>query len=48
MEKPKPKSQPFAYKPRFGVIVICQDERNQAAKYETLKKRGLKLRVVSV
>lgn len=38
----------FAYKPKFGLIVVCKDEADQARKYETLRKRGLKLRVVVV
>ena len=42
------KQKQFAYKPRYGLIVVCKDEADQAKKFEQLKKRGLKLRVVVV
>jgi hypothetical protein len=44
----KPKQKPWAYKPRYGIIVVCKDEADQIRKFEQLKKRGLKLRVVVV
>lgn len=43
-----PKSTAFSYKPRFAVIVICKDEHDAEARYNELKKRGLRVRVVSV
>lgn len=48
MSNPKAKAKPFAYKPQHGLIVICANEADQKRKYETLKKRGLKVRVVTV
>ncbi len=38
----------FKYRPQFGVIVICKDEREQARTYKTLLKLGHKLKVVTV
>jgi len=48
METKKPKAKPFTYKPRFGVIVLCKDEKDQERQYAALRKRNLKVRVVSV
>ena len=48
MSTEKPKQKPWAYKPRYGIIVVCKDEADQIRKFEQLKKRGLKLRVVVV
>ena len=36
------------YKEQYGVIVICEDEKHQKLVYETLKKEGLKLKIVTV
>ena len=45
--KPKPPGKNgFNYKPQFAVIVICDDERHQAAIYEQLRDNGLKCKVV--
>ena len=38
----------YTYKPQYGVIVICTDEKEQQAIYERLKAEGLTLKVVSV
>lgn len=38
----------YTYKPQYGVIVICADEREQMAIFERLKKEGLTLKVVNV
>lgn len=38
----------FKYRERFGVIVICATEREQARMYERLRKLGLTLKVVTV
>lgn len=38
----------FRYKPKFGIVVVCQDERDQRRKYARLLKLGWKLRVVVV
>ncbi|MBO2656057.1 hypothetical protein I6M49_21675 [Shewanella algae] len=38
----------FKYKPRFGVIVVCEDEKTQAKTFERLKKDGYKCKVVTV
>lgn len=41
--KPKPG---FTYKPQFGVIVICDSERQQRQVYDALAKRHKKVKVV--
>ena len=38
---------PGRYKPQFGVIVLVENERAQAAVYEAFNLLGLKTRVVS-
>ena len=38
----------YTYKPQFGVIVICADEREQEAVYDRLKNEGLTLKIVNV
>lgn len=38
----------YTYKPQFGVIVICADEREQKAVYDRLRNEGLTLRIVNV
>lgn len=38
----------YKYKPQFGVIVICKDEKNQKEVYERLKEEGLTLKIVNV
>lgn len=38
----------FKYSPRFGLILICRDERHQAELHTLLRRQGLKPRVVSV
>jgi len=42
------KQSTFNYKPQFAVIVVCENERDQKAKFNALKKRGWKLKVVCV
>jgi len=36
------------YKEQFGVIVICDSEKHQENVFKDLKKKGLKLKVVTV
>lgn len=38
----------YTYRPQFGIVVICQNEVEQAEIYEKLSKLGLKLKVVCV
>ena len=45
MEK---KEKKFNYRQQYGVIIICQDEREQQTVYERLQKEGLTLKVVTV
>ena len=38
----------YTYKPQYGVIVICSDEKHQKQVFEHLKQFGYKLKIVSV
>lgn len=38
----------YTYKPQFGVIVICTDEKEQKAVFDRLHSEGLTLKVVNV
>ena len=38
----------YKYKPQYGVIVICDSEKQQKELFEKLKKEGLKLKIVNV
>lgn len=42
------RSAQFKYRQRFGVIVVCDGERDQRRVYERLRREGLKLKVVVV
>jgi hypothetical protein len=46
MKKTEKKS--YAYKPQFGIVVMCADEQEQIKFFEMLQKKGLKLKVVVV
>lgn len=38
----------FHYKEQYGVIVICEDEKQQQEVYERLLAEGLTLKIVTV
>lgn len=38
----------FKYKPKFGVIVVCKDERDQERVYNQLRRGPRKVKVVTV
>ena len=38
----------FNYKPQFGVIVVCGDEKEQETVYERLRREGLTCKIVCV
>lgn len=44
----KAKTKTFNYKSQYGVVVICEDEKEQMKIFERLQKEGLKLKVVCV
>ncbi len=44
----KNKTKEIKYKSQYGVIAICESEKEQIQLYEKLKKQGLKLKVVTV
>ena len=46
MKKSEKKS--YAYKPQYGIVVMCSDEQEQIRIFEALQKKGLKLKVVVV
>lgn len=41
-----PAKNGFQYQPKYGVIVICDDETHQQQIYDDLKSQGYKLKVV--
>lgn len=43
-----PAKNGFKYQPKFGVIIICDDETHQKNTYERLNKQGYKAKVVVV
>jgi hypothetical protein len=45
---PQKPAQKFQYKPRHGIVVMCDGEADQQRKFEQLRKRGWKLKVVVV
>lgn len=38
----------FKYKPRYGVIVLCDDEGHQQRVFDDLRAKGYRLKVVAV
>jgi predicted 3-demethylubiquinone-9 3-methyltransferase (glyoxalase superfamily) len=38
----------YAYKPAYGIVVMCQDEAEQIKLFNKLKAQGLQLKVVVV
>lgn len=38
----------FKYRPKYGLVVVCRDEKHQEALFNKLQKMGLKLKVVAV
>jgi len=46
--KKKSIAKPFAYKPQYGVIVICKDEREQKKVFDSLQAKGHPCKIVVV
>ena len=46
MKKTERKS--YAYRPQYGIVIVCQDEEEQIKLFNMLKEKGLKLKVVVV
>ncbi|MDR3015171.1 MAG: hypothetical protein LBV56_07000 [Delftia acidovorans] len=44
----RPGENGFTYKPKFGLVLVCDDEAAQQRLYLELKKQGLKAKVVCV
>ncbi|CUJ21823.1 hypothetical protein [Achromobacter xylosoxidans] len=44
----QPGANGFKYKPRFGVIVLCDDEGHQQRVFDELRAQGHRLKVVAV
>ena len=38
----------YTYKPQYGIIVVCADEKEQKEVFERLVADGYKLKVVNV
>jgi hypothetical protein len=47
-DKIKNQKSNYAYRPKFGIIVICESEEEQKKTYESLHTKGYKLKVVNV
>jgi len=48
MKKTETPKKSYAYKPQYGIVVVCQSEAEQIQLFEKLKAQGLKLKVVCV
>lgn len=46
--KKKNASKPFLYKPQYGVIVICKDEKEQKRLFDSLQAKGHHCKIVVV
>jgi len=46
--KSKTAAKPFQYKPQYGVIVICKDEREQKKIFDSLQAKGHPCKIVVV
>lgn len=44
----KTKTKAFNYKSQYGVVVVCENEKEQMKIFERLQKESLKLKVVCV
>ena len=47
-ERKVPGKNGFKYTPKFGVVVTCPNEAEQAATFERLKAAGFKCKVVTI
>jgi hypothetical protein len=47
-ERPLPPPHEINYQPQYGVIVICDTEKNQEQVYTRLNQSGYKCKVVTV
>ncbi|ENX20179.1 hypothetical protein F892_03102 [Acinetobacter vivianii] len=43
-----PAKNGYKYKPQWGVLIHCKDEKHQQAIYEKNKSKGLKCKVLSL
>ncbi|MDY0102842.1 MAG: hypothetical protein RBS07_07860 [Lentimicrobium sp.] len=48
MKKPEQTKKSYAYKPQFGLVIICADEAEQIRLFNELQSKNLKLKVVTV
>lgn len=46
--KKRPTHNGFKYQSKYAVIVLCEDEKQQASVYKELHLQGFKCKVVSV
>ena len=47
-KKNETQKKSYAYKPQFGLVIICADEAEQIKLFKQLKSQNLKLKVVTV
>lgn len=48
MKKTETAKKSYAYRPQYGLVIICQDEPEQIKLFNQLKSQNLKLKVVTV
>ncbi|WP_419348303.1 hypothetical protein [Acinetobacter defluvii] len=48
VDKKAPARNGYQYKPQWGVLVVCTNEKHQQSIYEQNKAKGLKCKVVSL
>lgn len=48
MVRKTPGKNGFKYRPQYGVIVLCEDERQQCQVYDRLRTLGHRCKVVAV
>jgi hypothetical protein len=48
MKKTETVKKSYAYRPQYGLVVICQDEAEQIKLFNQLKSQNLNLKVVTV
>ncbi|MDR2507620.1 MAG: hypothetical protein LBD67_06455 [Candidatus Accumulibacter sp.] len=48
MAKEAPGRNGFKYRSRYGIIILCEDEKAQETLFYKLKAEGYKIKVVTV
>lgn len=48
MKKTETQKKSYAYRPQYGLVIICADEAEQIRLFNELQSKNLKLKVVTV